>query len=483
MRALVLLLMAVLAWSGAALADGPSHGLSLYGELKYPPDFKHFDYVNPDAPKGGTVKYDAIGTFDTLNPFTLKGQPAAGSLAIFDTLLAAAPDEPVAAYGLIAESVEVAPDHKSVLYTLRKEARFHDGTPITPEDVVWTFDTLKTKGHPRYRLYYADVVKAETDGERGVRFTFKSGDNHELPQIVGEMPVLPKKYWETRDFEKTTLDPPLGSGPYKIDTVDPGRAITLRRVPDYWGKDLPVNVGRYNFDVIRFDYYRDQTIALEAFKAGQYDIRVENVAKNWAIGYDSPALAAGPDQEGRDPEQAAGGHAGLRLQHAPRPPVPGRARAPGAGLSVRFRMDQQEPVLRRLYPHRELFLEFRSRLVGHAAGRRADDPRALQGRDPGRASSPRPIDAAQDRRQRQYPRQSARGAAALRGGGMDGEERAARQWRRQAIRLRVPAGAARVRAHRPALRAESRARRHQDERAHWSIRRNTRTACASSIST
>ena len=293
MRAVVLSLMAFLAWSGAAVADGPSHGLSLYGELKYPPDFKHYDYVNPDAPKGGTVKYDAIGTFDTLNPFTLKGQPAAGSLAIYDTLLAAAPDDPVAAYALIAESVEVAPDRRSVLYTLRKEARFHDGTPITPEDVVWTFDTLKTKGHPRYRLYYADVVKAETEGERGVRFTFKSDDNHELPQIVGEMPVLPKKYWEAHDFEKTTLDPPLGSGPYKIDAVDPGRAVTLRRVPDYWGKDLPVNVGRFNVDVIRYDYYRDQTIALEAFKAGQYDIRVENVAKNWAIGYDGPALEQG----------------------------------------------------------------------------------------------------------------------------------------------------------------------------------------------
>jgi microcin C transport system substrate-binding protein len=289
MRRLALVLMALLV-AGVAQAGGPSHGLSLYGELKYPPGFKHFDYVNPAAPKGGTVKYDAIGTFDTLNPFTLKGQAAAGASAIYDTLLASAPDEPVAAYGLIAESVEVAPDRKSVLYILRKEARFQDGSPITPGDVVWTFDTLKTKGHPRYRLYYADVLRAETEGERGVRFTFRSDDNRELPQIVGEMPVLPKKYWETRDFEKTTLDPPLGSGPYKIESVDPGRAVTLRRVPDYWGKDLPVNVGRHNFDAIRYDYYRDQTIALEAFKAGQYDIRVENVAKNWAIGYDGPAL-------------------------------------------------------------------------------------------------------------------------------------------------------------------------------------------------
>jgi len=269
------------------------HGLSLYGALKYPPDFKHFDYVNPDAPKGGAVKYAAIGTFDTLNPYTLKGVPAAGVGLIFDTLLAPAADDPTAAYGLVAESVDVAPDHLSVLYTLRPEARFQDGTKIAPEDVIWTFDTLKAKGHPRYRLYYADVLKAEKEGERGVRFTFRSADNHELPEIVGEMPVLSKAYWAKRDFAETTLDPPLGSGPYKIQSVDPGRAITYVRDPNYWAKDLPVNVGRNNFGTIRYDYYRDQTIALEAFKAGQYDIRIENVAKNWAVGYDGPALQAG----------------------------------------------------------------------------------------------------------------------------------------------------------------------------------------------
>jgi microcin C transport system substrate-binding protein len=242
---------------------------------------------------GGTVKYSAIGTFDTLNPFTLKGVAAAGIGLIYDTLMFSAADEPASAYGLVAESAEIAPDRSWVIYTIRRQARFHDGSPITAEDVVWTFDTLKTKGHPRYRLYYAEVAKAEKVGERGVKFTFSATDNRELPQIVGEMPVLSKAYWTSHDFDKTTLEAPLGSGPYKIDAVDAGRAIAYRRVENYWAKDLPVNVGRNNYDVIRYDYYRDQTIALEAFKAGQYDIRVENVAKNWAIGYDGPALAAG----------------------------------------------------------------------------------------------------------------------------------------------------------------------------------------------
>ena len=270
-----------------------SHGLSLFGDLKYGPDFTHFDYVNPEAPKGGTVRYSAIGTFDNLNPYILKGNAAGAVLLTFDTLMARAEDEPTSAYGLIAESVEVPADRSWVQYNLRKEARFQDGSPITPEDVVWTFDTLKAKGHPRFRLYYADVVKAEKTGEHSVKFTFRSNDNRELPQIVGEMPVLSKKYWEGRDFEKTTLDAPLGSGPYKVQSFDVGRSIVLSRVKDYWAKDLPVNKGRDNFDTIRYDYYRDATVALEAFKAGAYDIRQENVAKNWATGYDSPALRDG----------------------------------------------------------------------------------------------------------------------------------------------------------------------------------------------
>ena len=283
-----------LAGGTTAVAYAPTTpGMSVFGDLKYGPDFKHFDYVNPDAPKGGTMKMSAIGTFDTLNPFVVKGVPAAGIGGIFDTLTVRSEDEPESSYGLIAEKIELAPDKLSVLYTLREEARFHDGTPMTPEDVVWTFETLRAKGLPMYRSYYGDVTKAEKEGERGVRFSFKSTENRELPAILGEMPVLSKTYWSGRDFEKTTLDPPLGSGPYKIESIDPGRSITYRRVPDYWAADLPVNKGRNNVDVIHYDYYRDGTIALEAFKAGQYDIRRENSSKSWATGYDSPALRDG----------------------------------------------------------------------------------------------------------------------------------------------------------------------------------------------
>ncbi|MBU6506654.1 MAG: extracellular solute-binding protein, partial [Alphaproteobacteria bacterium] len=282
-----------LVWLAVPAFAQPQHGLSLFGDLKYPAGFKHFDYVNPDAPKGGSVKYAAIGTFDSFNPFILKGVPADGIDRMFDTLMASSDDEPASSYGLIAESVEVAPDKKSVTYNLRPQARFWDGTPITANDVVWTFDALKSKGNPSWGLYYADVVKVEALEPHRVKFTFRNGTNRELPSIVGEMPVLSMAYWSKHDFSKTTLDVPLGSGPYKIVDFQPGRYVVYRRVADYWGKNLPVNVGRYNFDEIRYDYYRDQSVALEAFKAGAYDIRRESVAKNWAIGYDSPALTKG----------------------------------------------------------------------------------------------------------------------------------------------------------------------------------------------
>jgi microcin C transport system substrate-binding protein len=291
--ALALLLTAAIA-SPADAADGTtSHALSLFGDVKYPADFSHFDYVNPDAPKGGTAKFSAVGSFDTLNPFIIKGVPAAGINNVYDTLMTPSLDEPGTMYGLLAANAEIAPDRSWVIYNLRPEARFQDGSPVTPDDVIWTFETLRAKGQPFYRSYYADVATVEKTGERGVKFTFKGGDNRELPQIIGELPVLSKAWWSTRDFDKTTLEPPLGSGPYKVESVDPGRSITYRRVADYWGDKLPVNRGRHNFDVMRYDYYRDPTVALEAFKAGEYDLRAESSAKDWATGYDGPALQQG----------------------------------------------------------------------------------------------------------------------------------------------------------------------------------------------
>src|SRR5271165_936649 len=310
-RARAIIVGLVLSFGGGAAAHAATHGLSLFGDLKYPPDFQHFDYVNPQAPKGGTMRYSAIGTYDTLNPFVIKGVPAAGISLIFDTLSASSQDEPGSEYGLVAKTIELAPDKLSVLYALRKEARFHDGTPMTPEDVIWTFEILRTKGAPSYRSYYGDVTKVEKEGERGVRFSFKSAENRELPQILGQMPVLSKTYWAGRDFEKTTLDPPLGSGPYKIETVDPGRSITYRRVADYWAADLPVMKGRYNVDTIRYDYYRDATIALEAFKAGQYDFRLENSSKDWATGYDCPALRDGLIKKEQIPNSLPSGMQGF----------------------------------------------------------------------------------------------------------------------------------------------------------------------------
>jgi microcin C transport system substrate-binding protein len=294
--ALVLSLAATLVLAASETRGAPPvarHGLSMYGELKYGPDFRHFAYVDAAAPKGGDVKLEALGTFDTLNPFVLKGVPAVGMLDTFDTLMTGSSDEAFAEYGLVAESAEVAPDRSWVAFTLRPEARFHDGSPITVDDVVWTFQTLRTKGHPFYRSYYAQVADVAASGPRTVRFTFKRGENRELPLIVGQMPVLSRAYWSGRAFDRTTLEAPLGSGPYRVVLVEQGRSITYRRVPDYWAARLPVNVGRHNFDTIRYDYYRDNVVSLEAFKGGEYDFRQENVAKNWATAYNVPAVAQG----------------------------------------------------------------------------------------------------------------------------------------------------------------------------------------------
>ncbi|NRH29769.1 extracellular solute-binding protein [Pseudomonas sp. MS19] len=286
---------AVLLLSLASIVQAaPQHALTLYGEApKYPADFKHFDYVNPDAPKGGTLRQAGFGGFDSLNPFINKGVSADDLGLMYDTLTTHSLDEPFSEYGLVAEKIEKAPDNSWVRFFLRKEARFNDGQPLTAEDVKFTFETLMEKGAPMYKGYYADVDKVEIEGPHQVRFVFKHAGNRELPLIVGQLPVLPKHYWADKDFARGNLDIPVGSGPYKISEVQAGRSIVYERVKDYWGKDLAVNRGFYNFDKMRIDYYRDNTVALEAMKAGQFDFWLETSAKNWATAYNNSAVANG----------------------------------------------------------------------------------------------------------------------------------------------------------------------------------------------
>jgi microcin C transport system substrate-binding protein len=263
----------------------PVHALAMHGAPKYPAGFRQFDYVRPDAPKGGEIRLADTGGWDSLNPYIIKGETPGGVALPFETLMVESADEPFSEYGLLAETVETPPDRSWVTFTLNPKARWHDGKPVTADDVVFSFETLKAKGHPRFRFYYAAVAKVEKLGERKVRFSFKPGDNRELPLILGQVPILPRHYWKGRDFAATTLTPPLGSGPYKVGAFEAGRAITYERVRDYWGADLGVRRGQNNFDRIRYETYRDTTVALEAFKAGAYDWRLESEAKKWATGY------------------------------------------------------------------------------------------------------------------------------------------------------------------------------------------------------
>jgi len=272
----------------------PRHALTLYDEPpKYPANFKHFEYANPDAPKGGVLRQAGFGSFDSLNPFINKGVSAEDIGLIYDTLTTNSLDEPFTVYGLLAEKIERGPKNDWVRFYLRPQARFHDGQPVTAEDVAFTFETLVSQGAPQYRAYYADVDKVVVEGKRQVRFDFKHAGNRELPMILGQLPVLPKHWWAERDFTSGSLEPPLGSGPYRVERVQPGRSISYARVEDYWGRDLAVNRGFYNFDRLVFDYYRDNTVALQAFKAGQFDYWLETSAKNWATAYDIPAVHEG----------------------------------------------------------------------------------------------------------------------------------------------------------------------------------------------
>ena len=311
-RLLTTLLLALAVLPAAAQEEPkPAHGVAMHGDLKYGPDFTNFDYADPNAVKGGTVTFASIGTFDSLNPYILKGVPAAGLGLVFQSLTTQAEDEAFSEYGDIAESIIMPEDRSWVAFDLRPEARWQDGRPITVEDVIFSLEILKSEGHPFYRAYYKNVVKAEKVGERRVKFTFEGGINRELPLIVGQMPILPKHYFEGREFARATLDPPVGSGPYRIKKVDPGRTIVYERVRDWWGADIPVNKGRFNYDEVRYEYYRDSDVALEAFKAGQYDIRLENTAKLWATGYQSPALDKGWIKKEEIPFEGAAGMQGF----------------------------------------------------------------------------------------------------------------------------------------------------------------------------
>ncbi|MDR9432721.1 MAG: extracellular solute-binding protein [Spiribacter sp.] len=277
------------------LSVAKDHALALHGTPKYPTDFSHLDYVNPDAPKGGTLKLANVSaaTFDSLHPFILRGTAAEGIGLVYDTLTERSLDEPFTEYGLIAKSIEVAPDRRSVRFVLRKAARFHDGTMVTAEDVAWTFRALRDHGHPQYRAYYQEIDRAEVVGPHEIIFHFSTADNAELALIIGQLPVLPAHYWAERDFSATTLEPPLGSGPYQVVEVEQGRRVVYARVADYWAANLPLKRGRHNVDLIEYDYYRDGTVALQALKAGEYHLRQENVARNWATAYDTPDVESG----------------------------------------------------------------------------------------------------------------------------------------------------------------------------------------------
>lgn len=307
MRPLLLFFISLALSFPASATITESHGYAQFGTLKYPAKFTHFDWVNPVAPKGGTLRVMAFGTFDTLNPYTFKGiSPVATPnflqygvnelnepLMVGTGLYAPSGDEPTSSYGLIARSVEYSEDRSWVVFNLRPEARFHDGKPITAYDVAFSYRLLVKEGHPQYRTNLQEVQRVDILGPQRIRFVFKRAGNPLLILRLGELPVLPQHYWKDRDFKATTFTPPLGSGPYRITQVQPGRQLVFERVKDYWGKDLPVKRGFNNFDRVEVEFYRDSDVAFEAFKAGEFDIYIEHQAKNWANGYNFPALNRG----------------------------------------------------------------------------------------------------------------------------------------------------------------------------------------------
>ena len=316
-RALSLLLISLALSSTASATITESHGYAQFGTLKYPARFTHFDWVNPQAPKGGTLRVMAFGTFDTVNPYTFKGTSPVTTanflqyginelnepLMVGTGLYSPSGDEPASSYGLIAQSVEYSEDRSWVVFNLRPGARFHDGAPITAYDVAFSYRLLLKEGHPLYRTALQEVLRVDILNKQRIRFVFKRSGNPLLILRLGELPVLPQHYWKDRDFKATTFEPPLGSGPYRITSVTPGRQLIFERVKDYWGKDLPVNRGKYNFDRMEVEFYRDSDVAFEAFKAGEFDVYIEHQAKNWLNGYNFPAVRRGEVIKAQIPHQ------------------------------------------------------------------------------------------------------------------------------------------------------------------------------------
>ena len=403
------------------------HALSLFGDIKYPADFKRFDYVNPDAPKGGVARMISLGTFDNFNIAVagIKGSLAPAAALIYETLMTRAQDEVATEYGELAESAQHPDDFSWVTYRLRKEARWHDGKPVTPEDVIFSLETLK-KQCPMYASYYRHVTKAEKVGERDVKFTFDAPGNRELPTIVGELTVLPKHWWEgtdaqgrKRDVGATTLEPPLGSGPYKIKEFVAGRSIKLERVKDYWGANVPSQVGTNNFDELRFEFFRDNLVALEAFKADQADWIAENSAKQWATAYDFPAVADKRVVKEEFPINNSG-----RMQ----------------AFAFNIRRDQfKDARLRRAFNYafdfeemnkqlfygqykrdRQLFRGRRACFLRPAAGTGAGDPSSREGQG-ATGGLHHGLPESGRRQSGDCARQSARGGEASEGGGLRGE--------------------------------------------------------------
>ena len=456
LRILPAALLLLLAAAAPAQEGEWRHGMSLMGTPRYPADFKRFDYVNPAAPKGGLLRMSTEGSFDSLNIVPRRGLVAIGVSLIYDSLLTPSMDEISTSYGLLAEAMRYPADFSSVTFRLRSNARWHDGKPVTPEDVVWSFDMLK-QHNPGQAFYYRHIVKAEQTGEREITFTADGPGNRELPSIVGQLNVMPKHWWtgtdangKPRDITAATLETPLGNGAYRIKTVIPGRTISYERVPDYWGKDLPVNVGKDNFDEIRWEYYRDDTVELEAFKADHYDFRIESSGKNWATAYDFPARRDGRVILEKFSERARGVMQGF-IFNLRRDKFKDPARAARLQLCIRFRGVEPHAIVGRIRAHQFLLQRHRARLRGIAERQGARNPRDRARPGAGRGVH-QAVRQSQGRQRRGAARQPARGdAASARGGLRDPRPQAGERQDRRAVHGRISAWQPELRARDPVL--------------------------------